>query len=253
MYHTVHPSADGRDIFSKYMTIGGMPYLSNLRYEEEPSQLYLQDLYNSVVLKDVVKRNSIRDVDLLERIIAYITANIGTIFSATAISKYLKSEGRIVAPETILSYIKACEDAFLFYRVKRQDLQGKKILTVNEKYYIADQGIREAVFGSNLKDINLILENSIYMELLRHGYQVTVGKAAEKKIDFICERRNEKIYVQVCYLLASEETIQREFGVYDSVRDNFPKYVLSLDDFDMSRNGIKHRNIRDFLLSDKWD
>lgn len=200
----------------------------------------------------MVKRNNIRDVDLLERIIAYIIANVGTTFSATAISKYLKSESRTVAPETILNYIKACEEAFLIYRVKRQDLQGKKILTVNEKYYIADQGIREAVFGGNRKDINLILENIVYMELLRHGYHVTVGKAAEKEIDFICERRGEKLYVQVCYLLAGEDTIWREFGVYDSIRDNYPKYVLSLDEFDMSRNGIKHRNIRDFLLEPHW-
>ena len=169
LYHTVFPGADSRAMFTRYLTDGGMPYLSTLRYAEQPSRQYLQDLYNSVVLKDIVKRNSIRDVDLLERIIAYITANVGTTFSATAISKYLKSEGRTVAPETILNYIKACEDAFLFYRVRRQDLQGKKILTVNEKYYIADHGIREAVIGGNMKDVNLIFENIIYMELLRRG------------------------------------------------------------------------------------
>lgn len=253
LYRTIFPNTEIRDVFNKYLIVGGMPYLSNLHYEEEPCRLYLQDLYNSVVLKDVIKRNSIRDVDLLERIIAYITANVGTTFSATAISKYLKSEGRTVAPETILNYIKACEEAFLFYRVKRQDLQGKKILTVNEKYYIADQGIREAVFGGNRKDINLILENIVFMELLRHGYQVTVGKALEKEIDFVCEQRGEKLYVQVCYLLASDDTIQREFGVYDTVRDNYPKYVVSMDEFDMSRNGIKHRNVRDFLMEKKWD
>lgn len=252
LYHTVFPNSDSRATFSRYLTDGGMPYLRNLRYAEEPSRQYLQDLYNSVVLKDVLKRNKIRDVDLLERIITYITVNIGTTFSATAISKYLKSEGRTVAPETILNYIKACEDAFLFYRVRRQDLQGKKILTVNEKYYIADHGIREAVFGGNMKDINLIFENIVYMELLRRGYKVTVGKAGEKEIDFIAEKQAEKLYVQVAYLLASEETIQREFGVYDAIRDNYPKYVVSYDEFDMSRDGIKHMNIRDFLMSDQW-
>lgn len=252
LYHTVFPNSDSRATFSRYLTDGGMPYLRNLRYAEEPSRQYLQDLYNSVVLKDVLKRNKIRDVDLLERIITYITANIGTTFSATAISKYLKSEGRTVAPETILNYIKACEDAFLFYRVRRQDLQGKKILTVNEKYYIADHGIREAVFGGNMKDINLIFENIVYMELLRRGYKVTVGKAGEKEIDFIAEKQAEKLYIQVAYLLASEETIQREFGVYDAIRDNYPKYVVSYDEFDMSRDGIKHMNIRDFLMSEQW-
>ncbi|MGL6199225.1 MAG: ATP-binding protein [Lachnospiraceae bacterium] len=250
LYHTIFPDIDSRAMFTQYLTDGGMPYLSNLRYAEEPSRQYLQDLYNSVVLKDIVKRNSIRDVDLLERIIAYITANVGTIFSATAISKYLKSEGRTVAPETILNYIKACEDAFLFYRVRRQDLQGKKILTVNEKYYIADHGIREAVFGGNMRDINLIFENIVYMELLRRGYKVTVGKAGDKEIDFIAEKQTQKLYIQVAYLLASEETIQREFGAYDAIRDNFPKYVVSYDEFDMSRDGLKHMNIREFLLSE---
>jgi hypothetical protein len=253
LYLTVFPDSDSRAMFTRYLTDGGMPYLSNLRYAEQPSRQYLQDLYNSVVLKDIVKRNNIRDVDLLERVIAYITANVGTTFSATAISKYLKSEGRTVAPETILNYIKACEDALLFYRVRRQDLQGKKILTVNEKYYIADHGIREAVFGGNMKDINLIFENIVFMELLRRGYKVTVGKAGEKEIDFIAEKQNQKLYVQVAYLLASEETIQREFGAYDTIRDNFPKYVVSYDEFDMSRDGLKHMNIRDFLLAGQWN
>ena len=160
---------------------------------------------------------------------------------------------RTVAPETILNYIKYCCDAFLFYQVKRQDLQGKQILASNEKYYIADHGIREAVFGGNMRDINLILENIVYLELLRRGYTVTVGKYGDKEVDFVCDKHGEKLYVQVTYLLASEETINREFGVYDNIRDNYPKYVVSLDEFDMSRNGIKHRNIRDFLLADKWE
>ena len=152
-----------------------------------------------------------------------------------------------------MNYIKYCTDAFLFYRVQRQDLQGKKILTVNEKYYLADHGIREAVYGGNMRDINLILENIVFMELLRRGYKVTVGKAGEKEIDFVCEKRSDKLYIQVSYLLASEDTIVREFGAYDGIRDNFPKYVISLDEYDLSRNGIKHMNIRDFLLAPEWN
>lgn len=253
LYRSVFPDADTRQCFSKYLTAGGMPYLSNLRYDDTASRQYLRDLFNSVELKDIVKRNSIRDVDMLERIIAYITCNIGTTFSSTAISKYLKSEGRSVSPETVLNYIRACTDAFLFYQVKRQDLQGKKILTVNEKYYVADHGVREAVFGGNIKDINLVLENIVYMELLRRGYLVTVGKADDQEIDFVCEDQGNKLYVQVAYLLASEQTIQREFSVYNRIRDNYPKYVITLDEFDMSRDGIKHCNIRDFLLKEKWD
>lgn len=253
LYRTVYPDADTRQGFNRYLTAGGMPYLSNLRYDEEASRQYLRDLFNSVELKDIVKRNNIRDVDMLERIIAYVTSNIGMTFSSTSISKYLKSEGRSVSPETVLNYIKACTDAFLFFQVKRQDLQGKKILTVNEKYYVADHGIREAVFGGNMKDINLVLENIVYMELLRRGYTVTVGKVGDQEIDFVCERQGNKLYVQVAYLLASEDTISREFGVYTRVRDNFPKYVVTLDELDMSRDGIKHCNIRDFLLQKEWN
>lgn len=252
LYHSVEPDADTRTCFDRYLTFGGMPYLANLRFDETACRQYLRDLFNSVELKDIVKRNNVRDVDMLERIIAYVTANIGTTFSSTAISKYLKNEGRRVSPETVLNYLKACSDAFLFYQVRRQDLQGKKILTVNEKYYVADHGIREAVIGGNMRDINLVLENIVFMEALRRGYSVTVGKVGEREIDFVCERHGEKCYIQVTYLLAVEETVQREFGVYEHVQDNFPKYVVSLDEFDMSRNGVRHYNIRDFLLAENW-
>lgn len=253
LYQTIVPDESVQTCFQKYLLCGGMPYLANIRYDNEPARQYLHDLFNSVQLKDIVKRGKIRDVDLLERIIAYVMANVGNTFSAASLSKFLKSEQRNVAPETILNYIKYCCDAYLFYQVKREDLQGRQILASNEKYYIADHGIREAVFGGNMKDINLTLENIVYLELLRRGYEVTIGKAGSKEIDFVCHKRDEKLYVQVTYLLASEETIKREFGVYDSIRDNFPKYVVSLDEFDMSRNGIKHRNIRDFLLADEWN
>lgn len=252
LYHSVEPDADTRTCFDRYLTFGGMPYLANLRFDETACRQYLRDLFNSVELKDIVKRNNVRDVDMLERIIAYVTANIGTTFSSTAISKYLKNEGRRVSPETVLNYLKACSDAFLFYQVRRQDLQGKKILTVNEKYYVADHGIREAVVGGNMRDINLVLENIVFMEALRRGYSVTVGKVGEREIDFVCERHGEKCYIQVTYLLAAEETVQREFGVYEHVQDNFPKYVVSLDEFDMSRNGVRQYNIRDFLLAENW-
>ena len=252
LYHSVEPDADTRTGFDRYLTFGGMPYLANLRFDETACRQYLRDLFNSVELKDIVKRNNVRDVDMLERIIAYVTANIGTTFSSTAISKYLKNEGRRVSPETVLNYLKACSDAFLFYQVRRQDLQGKKILTVNEKYYVADHGIREAVIGGNMRDINLVLENIVFMEALRRGYSVTVGKVGEREIDFVCERHGEKCYIQVTYLLAAEETVQREFGVYEHVQDNFPKYVVSLDEFDMSRDGVRHYNIRDFLLAENW-
>ena len=253
LYKTITPDESIQKCFQKYLLAGGMPYLANIRYADEPSRQYLHDLFNSVQLKDIVKRNKIRDVDLLERIIAYVMANVGNTFSASSLAKFLKSEQRTVAPETILNYIRYCCDAYLFYQVKREDLQGKQILASNEKYYIADHGIREAVFGGNMKEINLTLENIVYLELLRRGYEVTVGRYGDKEIDFVCHKRDEKLYVQVTYMLASDETVQREFGAYDNIRDNFPKYVVSLDEFDMSRNGIKHRNIRDFLLAEEWN
>lgn len=253
LYRSVEPEAQIQQCFRKYLLSGGMPYLVNIAYADEPSRQYLHDLFNSVQLKDIVKRNKIRDVDLLERIIAYVMANVGNTFSANSLAKFLKSEQRTVAPETILNYIKYCCDAYLFYQVKREDLQGKQILASNEKYYIADHGIREAVLGGNMRDINLILENIVYLELLRRDYKVTVGRTGDKEIDFVCDKRGEKLYVQVAYLLASDETVQREFGAYDNIRDNYPKYVVSLDEFDMSRNGIKHRNIRDFLLAEEWN
>ena len=230
-----------------------MPYLSNIHFAAEPSRQYLFDLFNSVQLKDIVKRNGIRDVDLLERIIAYVMANIGTTFSASSLVKFFKSERRSVSVDTVLNYIKYCCDAYLFYQVKREDLQGKQILATNEKYYIADHGIREAVYGGNLQSINLILENIVYLELLRRGYTVTVGKVGDREIDFVCDKQGERLYVQVAYLLADENTIKREFGVYDAIKDNFPKYVVTMDELDMSRNGIKHRNIRDFLTAESWD
>ena len=253
LYRPVVPNASIQKGFQKYLLLGGMPYLANLRYAEAPSKQYLQDLFNSVQLKDIVKRNKIRDVDLLERIISYVMANMGTTFSANSLAKFLKNERRATTPETILNYIKYCCEAYLFYQVKREDIQGKQVLASNEKYYIADHGIREAVFGGNTRDINLVLENIVYLELLRRGYEITVGRAGNKEIDFVCNRHGKKLYVQVAYLLASEETVNREFGVYDSIRDNFPKYVVSLDEFDMSRNGIKHQNIRDFLLAEEWN
>lgn len=253
LYKTITPDESIQKCFQKYLLSGGMPYLANIRYADEPSKQYLHDLFNSVQLKDIVKRNKIRDVDLLERITAYVMANVGNTFSAASLAKFLKSEQRTVAPETILNYIKYCCDAYLFYQVKREDLQGKQILASNEKYYIADHGIREAVLGGNMKEINLALENIVYLELLRRGYEITVGRYGDKEIDFVCHKRDEKLYVQVTYLLASDETIQREFRTYDNIRDNFPKYVVSLDEFDMSRNGIKHRNIRDFLLAEEWN
>lgn len=246
---SIQQDVSTREAFQKYVKFGGMPFLYNLAFEEEASLQYLKDIYSSIILKDITQRNKIRDTDLLERVISYLIMNVGNNFSATSISKFFKSENRKVSVETILNYIKAAEESFLIYKVSRDDLIGKKVLNVNEKYYIADHGMREAILGSNQRDINQIFENIIYLELLRKGYNVRVGKVDNLEVDFVCTKGNEKIYVQVTYLLASPETIEREFTSLEKIDDNYPKYVISMDEFDMSRNGIIHINIIDFLMN----
>lgn len=251
LHQQTEPQANISELFRKYLQLGGMPFLANLPSNREAAILYLRDVYNSVILKDVLRRNNIRDVDLLERIALYVLSNIGHSFSANSIVKFFKSEHRKVATDTILNYIKACSEAFLFYKVSREDIIGKKLLSVNEKYYTVDHGVREAILDNNMMAIDQVLENIVYIELLRRGYRVYVGKNDTKEIDFVATKHNEKIYIQVTYLLASPETVQREFGAYDGVPDHFPKYVISMDELDFSQNGVRHLNIKDFLLSDK--
>ena len=238
--------------FMDYLKLGGMPFLSNIIGDEKAISLYLEDVYSSVVLKDVVKRNNIRDVDLLERIITYVLGNIGQTFSATSIAKYLKNEQRRVSTDTVLNYIKACEEAYLFYKLKRQDIKGKKILEVAEKYFVVDHGLREAVFGKHMEDIGQVLENIVCLELLRRGYAVTVGTIDSEEIDFIGLKNNKPIYIQVTYIMPDKKTQEREFGNLLKIRDNFPKFVVSMDEVDMSQKGIVHFNIKDFLLRE-WD
>ena len=249
LYKSKDENASIEKMFKEYLIIGGMPYLKNVGFDYEASIMYLQDLYNSVVLKDIVQRNKIRSIDLFGRVIKYIISNVGKTFSARSISNYFKNEKIDIAVETILNYLQHCENAHLLNCVRRKDMIGKKILSVNEKYYIADHGLKEALTGKNQADISMVLENIIFMELKRREYKICVGKINDLEIDFIAEKNNSCIYIQVCYLLASEETIEREFSALEKVKDNFPKFVVSLDEFDMSRNGIRHLNIRDFLLS----
>ena len=253
LYRQSFPEASIKECFNAFISFGGMPFLSELNYNENASKVYLSDAFSSVVVKDIAKRNNIRDIDLLERIIAYVMSNMGCTFSASSLSRYFKSQDRRVSVDTILNYLKFAMEAFLFYQVKREDLIGKEVLVSNEKYYIADHGLREAVWGRNNESIELVLENIVLIELFRRGYDVHVGRVGDKEIDFVATRQNEKIYVQVSYMLASESTIEREFGVYNLVRDNWPKYVVSMDELDMSRDGVKHVNIIEFLIAADWN
>lgn len=239
------------EYFKLFIRIGGMPPLHYFNGEEEASYKYLNDIYNTVVVKDVLEYHNIRDVDLFNRILVYCMENIGQPFSANSIRKYFISQKRTVSVDTILNYLKLLESAFILKKVSRYDTVGKKLLTVNEKYYLNDHGFRQAAGFSNERAIERVLENIIYIELLSRGYKVWIGRVNNKEIDFIAERNGVREYYQVSYLLASEKTIEREFGVYKDINDNYPKYVLSMDKFNFSQDGIIHRNIVDFLLDVK--
>jgi predicted AAA+ superfamily ATPase len=242
---------EGKDLnrqFADFLRWGGMPGIHEMNINTDAVIPYLQDIYNSVLLKDVISSRRIRDTELLERIISFLMSNVGNIFSAKRISDFLKSQNRRLGTETIYHYLKALEAAFLIRKVRRWDTKGKRILETQEKYYFEDFGIKNALQGYSEDSISGLLENVVFLELMRRGYEVFIGQGANCEIDFIARNRDETVYIQVSYLLASPETIEREFSPLLNIRDNFPKYVLSMDEFNFSRQGILHRNIRDWLL-----
>ena len=236
------------ELFQKFIKIGGMPGLKYFKLEEEVSQKYLNDIYNTVLVKDVLNYNNIRDVDIFNRILSFVMQNIGATFSASAIKNYLKSENRNISVDTVLNYLEYCNRAFVLKKVPRFDLEGKKLLKVDEKYYLTDHGFRQSMGFSNLKDIEKTLENIVYIELISRGYDVKIGKVKDREIDFVAKRGEIISYFQISYLMENEKTREREFGVYDLIKDNYPKYVLSMDKLDFSQKGIIHKNIIDFLL-----
>ncbi len=238
------------EAFKLYLVRGGFPFIYNYPFSDADANQYIGDIFYSTILKDIAQRNGVRDIAQLRHLVLYFIANIGATFSAGSLVKYLKSQRRTVSTETIYNYIEYCRAACLLHLVQRKDLAGKALLATQEKIYLTDHGIREALFGNNQKDINQVLENIVYMELLRRGYEVTVGKSKNAEVDFCATKSGAIVYVQVAYLLASEETVEREFSVLETIPDNYPKYVLSMDEIDRSRNGIIHKNIRDFLLGD---
>ncbi|OPL08286.1 MAG: ATPase [delta proteobacterium ML8_F1] len=246
------PQKSKQEVFQLYLSRGGMPFLYQFPMDDRSAMQYLNDIYDSIILKDIVTRNKVRDIELLKRMIQFFIANIGNTFSSSNISKYLKNELRSVSTETIYNYIDYCKAACFLHLVQREDLMGKKLLQFQEKIYIADHGIREAVFGNNMRDINQTLENIVYMELLGRGYDVHIGKNANNEVDFVALIGNLRVYIQVSYLLASDETVEREFSALESISDNYPKYVVTMDEIDRSRNGIKHMNIKDFLLMNQF-
>ena len=237
------------EYFYQYLNFGGLPGIHIFNYNKEEIYQYLADVYNSILLRDVIARNNIRDIELLERVVLYIMDNIGNTFSAKSISDFLKNQGRKLSIETIYNYLKALENAFIISKVQRYDIKGKNILETQEKYYLSDLGFRNAKLGYQSNDISSYLENIIFLELLRRKYKVNVGKKNNKEIDFIANLRDENLYLQVTYLLASPETIEREFSPLKAIKDNYPKMVLSMDNLSESNiEGIKRKRIIDFLL-----
>ena len=239
------------ELFQKFIKIGGMPGLKYFNLEEEVSQKYLNDIYNTVLVKDVLNYNNIRDVDIFNRILSFAMQNIGANFSASAIRNYLKSENRNISVDTVLNYLEYCNKAFVLKKVPRYDLGGKKLLKVDEKYYLTDHGFRQSMGFSNVIDIEKTLENIVYIELLSRGYNVKIGKVKDREIDFVAKKGEDVSYFQIAYLMENEKTRNREFGAYDLVTDNYPKYVLSMDKLDFSQRGIVHKNIIDFLLENE--
>ena len=235
-------------LFQDYLKYGGLPMRFSL--EEISLEAYLSDTYDAIVVKDIIQRNNIKDTNLLNMILAFLMDNIANPFSARSIVAALKQEGINTTVETVIAYIDYIKKAMVVYSAQRYDIKGKKLLTTNEKYYAVDLGLRNCVKASGEIDYNKLYENIVYLELLYRGYDVKVGKTDDYEIDFVAYKGSDTLYVQVCYLLASTETVEREFGNLERIKDNYPKYVISGDLPDFSRNGIKHYNIIKFLLNE---
>ena len=239
------------NLFYKFIQLGGLPFLKYFDLDETPSFEYLNDIYNTVLVKDVLQYNNIRDVDLFNHIFSYVLTNIGQSFSASSIKTYLKNKNKNISVDTILNYLEYCNIAFLIKKVPRYNITSKKTLKVDEKYYLTDHGFRQATGFPITQDIERILENIVYIELLSRGYEVKVGKVKDKEINFIAKKEKSLSYYQISYKIRDEKTRERIFETYNSITDNFPKYFLSMDHSNFSQDGVIHKNIIDFLLEDE--
>lgn len=237
--------------FVRYLRFGGFPVIHTADYPDETAYKVVYDIYSSVILRDTVQRYKIRDIELLERVIKFAFDNIGNTFSGKNVADFFKSQQRKVDVNTVYNYLNALEGAFVLYRVPRYDIKGKEILKTQEKFYVSDVSIIYALMGYRDRMISGILENIVFLELKRRGYNVYIGKLNTTEIDFVAEKRNEKIYVQVAYKLENEQTVNREFGNLLAIDDQYPKYVVTMDEFWQDNiEGIKHLHITDFLLGE---
>lgn len=238
---------------ANYIRLGGFPATHLQSYSQDEVYTIVRDIYNSTIFSDVVKRNQIRKVDQLERVVKYTFNNVGNTFSAKSISDYLKAERRTLDNETVYSYLEKLEKAYLLHRCSRYDLQGKELLKTQEKFYLADTSLRYSVLGYSDDTVAASLENVVYLELCRRGYTVHIGKTDDAEIDFVAIRQNEKLYIQVTQRIETEKTERREYDRLLAIRDNYPKYVLRTDEFAGGNyEGIKTMHVADFLLSDTF-
>lgn len=253
-----HNLQDSDDALAQYIQFGGLPGLVKTGLEEDDAIDYQKDVLNTVLLKDVIIRNNIRNVPFLEKLIDFIADNIGKIISATSIAKFMKSQGTTIAPDTIINYTEHLEEAYIINKVNRYDIHGKRLFETNDKFYFQDHGLRNAlVQGTRESDIEKIIENIIYQHLISIGYKVTVGQLQAGEIDFVCTKKagTKRVYIQASYIIADEATRLREFGNLHNIKDNYPKYVISMTPL-VTRNddnGITHMHLRNFLMLDSLD
>jgi len=246
-------SLNNKEEFARYLRFGGFPATHTQEYSVDEVYTIVRDIYNSTIFTDIVKRNQIRKVDQLERIIKFVFDNIGNTFSAASISNYLKSQKRTIDNETVYNYLSKLESAFILHRCSRFDLQGKELLKTQEKFYACDPAMKYSVMGYTPDSVAAMLENVVFLELLRREYEVSIGQLINGEIDFVAVKQDKKIYAQVTEKIERKETQEREYARLLNIKDNHPKYVLRTDEFaDGSYNGIKTMHIADFLLSDEY-
>ena len=253
-----HNLQDSDDALSKYIQFGGLPGLVKIGLDEDDAIEYQKDVLSTVLLKDVISRNNIRNVPFLEKLTNFIADNVGKILSATSISKFMKSQGTNVSPDTIIDYAQYLEDAYIIHKVNRYDIHGKRLFESNDKFYFEDHGLRNAQAGGTREgDIEKVIENIIYQHLINLGYKVNVGQLQAGEIDFVCTKKAgaKRIYIQAAYVIADNETREREFGNLHNIKDNYPKYVVSMTPLLTSNddNGIAHLHLRNFLMLDELD
>lgn len=253
---TFHNISDSDDSLQKYLGFGGLPHLYRLGLENEDMVWeYIQNIYNTIVLKDVVQREGLRNVTLFENLMSFVSDNVGQLVSATSLSKYLKSQRVDLTPLSAINYLKAASNAYIINKVSRYDIHGKRLLESNDKYYFEDLGLRNMLAGPNrIGDIEKVIENAVYLHLKSLGYKISVGTLNKAEIDFVAEKGGATIYLQVAYLIADHQTMEREFGNLLKINDNYPKYVISMNPMSAPQDyeGIQHLTLRIFLMTDRF-